>query len=107
MERQWKLEAGVFTKQREWSLYTEIDANPVSDPMGDNYQWLTLTAGYAADSWWLSSARIGMSRNLAGTGFRYINAGVTVMKYLNIDAATSPPNVQQDNLNSLLVADIP
>lgn len=96
MDRQWKLEAGIFTKHREWSLYTEIDANPVSDPMGDDYQWFTLTAGYAADSWWLPSARIGMSRNLAGTGLGYINAGVTVMKYLNIDAATTIDTVTLD-----------
>jgi len=96
MERQLKLEAGIFTDQRHWSLHAELDANPVEDPMHDDYQWFTLTAGYAADSWWLPSARIGMSRNLAGTGLGYINAGVTVMKFINIDVATTLDTVTLD-----------
>lgn len=96
MERQLKLEAGIYTDQRHWSLNVELDANPISDPMHDDYQWFTLTAGYAADSWWLSSARLGMSRNLAGTGLGYINAGVTVMKFINIDVATTLDTVTLD-----------
>jgi len=96
MERQLKLEAGVFTDQRRWSLNAELDANPISDPMGDDYQWLTLTAGYAADSWWLPSARFGFSRNLAGTELAYINAGVTVMKFINIDVATTLDTITLD-----------
>lgn len=77
-------------------MHAELDANPVEDPMRDRYQWLTLTAGYAADSWWLPSARIGMSRNLAGTKLGYLNAGVTVMKFLNIDVATTLDTVMLD-----------
>jgi hypothetical protein len=96
MERQLKLEAGIYTDQRHWSLNVELDANPVEDPMRDDYQWFTLTAGYAADSWWLPSARLGMSRNLAGTGLGYINAGVTVMKFINIDVATTLDTVMLD-----------
>jgi hypothetical protein len=96
MERQLKLEAGIYTDQRHWSLNAELDANPVSDPMNDEYQWFTLTAGYAADSWWLPSARIGMSRNLAGTQLGYLNAGVTMMKFINIDVATTLDTVTLD-----------
>ncbi|GAW95573.1 MULTISPECIES: conjugal transfer protein TraF [Colwellia] len=89
MERQLKLEAGIYTDQRHWSLNVELDANPIDDPMHDEYQWFTLTAGYAGDSWWLPSARLGMSRNLAGTGLGYVNAGVTVLKFINLDVATT------------------
>ena len=64
--------------------------------MHDEYQWFTLTAGYAADSWWLPSARLGMSRNLAGTGLGYINAGITVMKFINLDVATTLDTVTLD-----------
>ena len=96
MERQLKIEAGIFTDQRHWSLNFELDANAVVDPMHDEYQWFTLTAGYAADSWWLPSARLGMSRNLAGTGLGYINAGVTVMKFINLDVATTLDTVTLD-----------
>lgn len=106
MERQLKLEAGIFTDQRHWSLHVELDANPIEDPMHDDYQWFTLTAGYAADSWWLPSARIGMSRNLAGTGLGYINAGVTVMKFINIDVATTLDTVTLDGEDIMRGANI-
>jgi hypothetical protein len=96
MERQLKLEAGIYTDQRHWSLHMELDANPVVDPINDKYQWFTLTAGYAADSWWLPSARIGMSRNLAGTGLGYINAGITMMKFINLDVASTLDTVTLD-----------
>ena len=74
----------------------ELDANPVEDPMRDRYQWLTVTGGYAADSWWLPSARVGFSRNLAGTKLAYVNAGITVMKFINIDVATTIDTVTLD-----------
>lgn len=96
MQRQLKLEAGIYTELRHWSLNMELDANPVEDPMRDRYQWLTVTGGYAADSWWLPSARVGFSRNLAGTKLAYVNAGVTVMKFINIDVATTIDTVTLD-----------
>jgi len=96
MERQLKLEAGIYTAQRHWSLNAELDANPVEDPMDDDYQWLTVTAGYAADSWWLPSARVGFSRNLAGTKLAYLNAGITFMKFINLDVATTIDTVTLD-----------
>ncbi|WP_114327763.1 conjugal transfer protein TraF [Candidatus Colwellia aromaticivorans] len=96
MQRQVKLEAGIYTEQRHWSLNAELDANSVEDPMRDQYQWLTVTAGYAADNWWLPSARVGFSRNLAGTKLAYLNAGVTVMKFINIDLATTLDTVTLD-----------
>ena len=97
LQRQVKLEAGIYTDQRHWSLHTELDANPVEDPMGDKYQWFNITAGYAADSWWLPSARIGISRNLAGTKLGFLNAGVTMMKFINLDVASTLETVTLDN----------
>lgn len=96
MERQLTLEAGIYTDQRHWSLHMELDANAIEDPMRNEYQWLTVTGGYASDSWWLPSARVGFSRNLAGTELAYINAGVTVAKFINIDLATTLDTVTLD-----------
>lgn len=96
MQRQVKLEAGIFTQNRQWSINSELDANPIVDAMGDRYQWLSVTGGYAVDSWWLPSARIGFSRNLAGSKLSYINAGVTVMKFINLDVATTLETVTLD-----------
>jgi len=106
MQRQVKLEAGIFTANRDWSLHAELDANPVEDPMRDRYQWFTLTAGYAADSWWLPSARFGMSRNLAGTKLGYLNAGVTFMKFFNLDVATTLDKVHIDGIEVMRGASI-
>lgn len=96
MERQLKLEAGIYTDQRHWSLDVELDANAISDPMGDDYQWFSLTGGYTSNNWLLSSARLGFSRNLAGTSLGFINAGVTFLKYINLDAATTIDTVMLD-----------
>jgi hypothetical protein len=96
MQRQVKFEAGIYTEKRHWSLNMDLDANPVEDPMRDRYQWLSITGGYTSDSWWLPSARLGMSRNLAGTKLGYVNAGVTVMKFVNIDVATTLDTVRLD-----------
>lgn len=89
MERQLKLEAGIYSSEKRWSLYSELDANAISDPMGDDYQWFTLTGGYVSNSWILTNAQLGYSRNLAGTTLGFINAGVTLFKYINLDAATT------------------
>lgn len=99
MERQLKLDAGIFTEQRHWSLNAELDVNAIEDTMNDEYQWFTLTGGYASESWWLPSARFGLSRNLAGSELTYVNAGVTVMKVVNIDASTTLDTVTLDGNN--------
>jgi F plasmid transfer operon, TraF, protein len=97
LERQLTLQAALFTEDKAWSLRAEVDANPVSDPMLDKFQWVNVTAGYATDSWWLPSARFGFSQNLAGSELRYLNAGITFMKFFNLDVATTLDTVTLDD----------
>ena len=89
MERQVKLEASLFSANRRWTANLGLDANAVPDPMGDDFQWLTLSGGYLTDSWWLPGARIGYRRNLAGSELQYLGLGATVVKILNIDVAST------------------
>ena len=89
MERQLKLEGSVYTSSRKWGFNLGFDANAVEDALGDNYQWLTASAGYSTDSSWASGFRFGYRRNLAGTEISYLGAGITVFKYVNIDLASS------------------
>jgi hypothetical protein len=89
MERQLKLEASYFTDNRRWTVNLGLDANDVEDPVGDDFQWFTLSAGYATDSWWLPGVRFGYRQNLAGTELKYLGVGVTAFKILNIDIASS------------------
>lgn len=96
MERQLKLEASLFTDNRRWSGHLGVDANAVADPMGDEFQWLTLSAGFTTDSWWLPGVRFGYRQNLAGTKLGYLGVGLTAFKILNIDISSALDTVSID-----------
>jgi len=96
MDRQLKLEASLFTSDRRWSAHLGFDADPATDPMGDRYQWLTLSTGFTTDSWWLPGARIGYRQNLAGTEMSYLGIGLTAFKIVNIDIASALDKVSID-----------
>ena len=89
MERQVRLESSIFTPNRRWNVNLGLDANAVPDPMGDDFQWLSVSGGYATDSWWIPGIRVGYRKNLAGTELSYLGAGVTVFKFVNIDVASA------------------
>lgn len=94
MDRQLKLEASVFTQDRSWSVHLGYDADPATDPMGDRFQWLTLSAGFTTDSWWIPGGRIGYRKNLAGTELGYLGIGITAFKIVNIDIASALDTVK-------------
>ena len=96
MDSQLKLEASIFTDDRRWSAHLGYDVDPVTDPMGDRFQWLTLSGGYTTDSWWIPSIRAGLRQNLAGTELGYVSLGATLFKYVNIDIASALDTVKID-----------
>jgi hypothetical protein len=96
MDRQLKLEASLFMRDRRWSVHLGYDADPATDPMGDRFQWATVSAGFTTNSWWLPGARIGYRRNLAGTELTYLGIGLTAFKIVNIDIASALDTVRID-----------
>lgn len=96
MDRQLKLEGSIFTSDRRWSAHLGIDADPATDPMGDRFQWLTLSAGFTTESWWVPGVRVGLRQNLAGTELGYFSIGLTAFKIVNIDIASALDTVQID-----------
>jgi hypothetical protein len=96
MDRQLKLEASIFTNDRRWSAHLGYDADPATDPMGDEFQWVTASAGFTTDSWWLPSGRIGYRQNLSGTELSYLGIGVTAFKIVNIDISSALDTVKID-----------
>jgi hypothetical protein len=96
MDRQLKLEASLFTRDRRWSAHLGYDADPATDPLGDRFQWLTLSAGFTTDSWWIPGGRIGYRQNLAGTELGYLGIGITAFKIVNFDIASALDTVKID-----------
>jgi hypothetical protein len=96
MDRQLKLEASLFAQDRRWSAHLGYDADPATDPMGDRFQWLTLSAGFTTDSWWIPGGRIGFRKNLTGTELGYLGIGITAFRIVNIDLASTLDTVKID-----------
>jgi hypothetical protein len=96
MDRQLKLEASLFTSDRRWSAHVGYDADSATDPMGDQFQWLTVSGGFTTDSWWIPGGRIGYRQNLAGTKLSYVGIGVTAFKFVNLDIASALDTVKID-----------
>lgn len=88
-KRQIKLEGGLYTQDLKWSLNAQVDANEVEDPLGQEYQWISLSAGYKIDNFILSNVRIGAHSNLASSELTQIGFGLTMFKYVNLDLATT------------------
>jgi hypothetical protein len=95
-DRQLKLEGSIFSPDRRFSAHIGLDVDPATDPLGDRFQWATLSAGFQTDSWWFPSARIGIRQNLTGTELGYLSAGFTAFKIVNFDIASALDTVKID-----------
>jgi hypothetical protein len=91
-----KLEASIFSPNRRFSAHIGLDVDPATDPLGDRFQWATMSAGFQTDSWWFPSARIGIRQNLTGTELGYLSAGFTAFKIVNFDIASALNTVSID-----------
>ena len=96
MDRQLKFEASLFTGDRRWSGHLGYDADPATDPMGDRFQWVTVSGGFTTDSWWFPSGRIGYRQNLVGTELKYVSIGFTAFRIFNFDIASALDTVKID-----------
>jgi hypothetical protein len=90
-----KLEGSVFTSDRRWSAHLGIDADSARDALGDDYQWVTLSAAWTRpDSFWLPNLRFGWRQNLSGTELGYLSVGATMFRYVNIDISSALDTVK-------------
>ena len=96
MERQLKLDAGYVTPGGAWGLNFGYDVNAVPDPMLDDYQWVSVGAGFASDNWWLPGARVGVRKNMVGTKLTYVTGGITVFNIVNLDLAVTTETIKVD-----------
>ena len=96
MDSQLHLETALHTESQNWVINVGLDANAIKDPIGSEYQWATLSAGYATDSWWIPGFRVGYRANMAGTELAYMTGGLTLFKSVTLDAAYSLDSVKVD-----------
>ena len=96
MDSQVKIETSIFSSDRRWSAHLGYDADPAMDPLGDEFQWATLSAALNRDSFWLPNFRIGYRENLVGTELSYASIGFTAFKYVNFDIASALNTVKID-----------
>jgi len=99
MDRQVKLEASLFSSDRRWSAHLGLDADPATDPLGDDFQWLTLSSAYQTESRWIPSLRFGYRENLTGTEMKYVGVGFTAFRFVNFDLSSALKTVRIDDKN--------
>lgn len=87
MKPQLQLEGAIFSESQNFVVNLGLDANAVQDPVGRDFQWMTLSGAYATSSWWIPGARVGYRTNLAGSKLSYLTAGLTMFKALSLDIA--------------------
>lgn len=95
LEKQLTIEGAIYTKSQNWVISAAMDANAIEDALGDEYQWGTVSAAYATDTWFLPGIRVGLRQNLAGTKVKYLTGGLTLGP-VNLDVAYSPDSVTID-----------
>lgn len=96
MESQLRLEASVFTESRRWAMNVGIDANAAPDPVGDEFQWATISGGLTLAKRWVPSFRFGYRQNLTGSEIRYVSAGISLFRFFNFDVAAALDEVTID-----------
>jgi len=87
MKPQLQLEGAIYSESQNWVINTALDANAVPDPVGREFQWATVSAGYATTKWLVPGIRVGYRKNLAGSKLSYATAGLTLFKALTLDVA--------------------
>lgn len=92
MEAQMTIDAAIKSKDQHFSLAGSYDVNAIADPLGDEYQWATVSLSYFSGNWILPGMRVGLRRNMVGNELNYITAGLTFYRRLDVDLAYAAEN---------------
>lgn len=97
MKPQLEMEGAFYSESQNWVLNAGLDGNAVPDPVGRDFQWATLSAAYATNSWWIPGIRLGYRTNLAGSKLSYATGGLTLFKALSLDVAYGLDSITDKN----------
>ena len=94
MTAQASIDAAINSANKRWRLAASHDLQAMRDPVGDEYQWSTLSAAYVSSS--LLGVRVGMSENQVGSELTMLNAGLTMFGVVNLDLRYSLDTTEVD-----------
>ena len=94
MTSQSSIDAAINTENKRLRLAASYDLQPVRDPIGDEYQWASLSAAYVSSSF--IGGRIGLSKNQAGSELTMLNAGLSLFGGMNLDVSYSLDTIEAD-----------
>ena len=97
MKPQLEMEGAFYSESQNWVLNAGLNGNKVQDPVGRDFQWATLSAAYATNSWWIPGVRVGYRTNLAGSKLSYATGGLTMFKALSLDIAYGLKSITDNN----------
>jgi hypothetical protein len=101
MKPQLEMEGAFYSESQNWILNASLDGNAVQDPVGRDFQWATLSAAYATNSWWIPGVRVGYRTNLAGSKLSYVTGGLTMFEALSLDIAYGLKSTTDNSGNSI------
>mgnify|MGYP000125203571 FL=1 len=94
MTSQATADVALNTEDKRWRLAASYDLQPVRDPVGDEYQWITASASYVSSR--AIGARIGLSQNQVGSELTTMNAGLSLFGNVNLDLRYSLDTIEVD-----------
>jgi hypothetical protein len=94
MSAQTSVDAVLNTKNKRWNIAASYDMQPLRDPIGDEYQWASVSAAYVSSSW--IGGRVGLSKNQAGSKLTMANAGLSLFGGMNLDVRYSLDTIDAD-----------
>jgi len=98
MTAQTTVDAALNTENKRWRLATSYDLQPMRDPVGDEYQWASVSAAYVGST--ILGARVGLSKNQTGTNLTMVNAGLSLFGGMNLDLRYSLEKIEVDGASA-------
>ena len=97
MENQISVEAGINSFDKQWVFSLGYDVNQIADLSKNPYQWMSISASYYSDNFWIPRARVGFRSNLVGSELDFANIGFTFLGGTHIDFSMSLDSTNVDN----------
>lgn len=90
MNPQLRAEGALLGAGGNFIVAASMDLNAINDLLGDQVQYLTLSSAYAVQGWpslVIPRVRMGVRKNMVGSGITEMNFGLSLFKIFTLDVA--------------------